>query len=108
MPGEKTQAVWDYSEHATITQAQLLEKSSKNAIFLKVMWKTPLFKRLPRPARARESGIVLSCGLGEDELYFVLRGKDLRALADASEVMAEANQALGEYASKQRARLMSA
>jgi len=51
MPGEKTQAVWDYSEHATITQAQLLEKSSKNAIFCKVMWKTPLFKRLFRPAR---------------------------------------------------------
>jgi uncharacterized protein (DUF169 family) len=61
MPGEKTQAVWDYSEHATITQGQLLEKSSKNAIFLKVMWKTPLFKRLSRPARARESGIVLFC-----------------------------------------------
>jgi len=59
MPGEKTQAVWDYSEHATITQGQLLEKSSKNAIFLKVMWKTPLFKRLFRPARAQESGIVL-------------------------------------------------
>jgi hypothetical protein len=51
MSGEKTQAVWDYSEHATITQGQLLEKSSKNAIFLKVMWKTPLFKRL-FPARA--------------------------------------------------------
>jgi hypothetical protein len=61
LPGEKTQAVWDYSEHATITQGQLLEKSSKNAIFLKVMWKTPLFKRLFRPARARESGIVLFC-----------------------------------------------
>ena len=61
MPGEKTQAVWDYSEHATITQGQLLEKSSKNAIFLKVMWKTPLFKRLSRLARARESGIVLFC-----------------------------------------------
>src|SRR5262245_31311001 len=58
MSGEKTQAVWDYSEHATITQGQLLEKSSKNAIFLKVMWKTPLFKRLSRPRRARESAIV--------------------------------------------------
>src|SRR6516225_8862035 len=56
MPGEKTQAVWDYSEHATITQGQLLEKSSKNAIFLKVMWKTPLFKRLPRLARAAVFG----------------------------------------------------
>jgi len=61
MSGEKTQAVWDYSEHATITQGQLLEKSSKNAIFLKVMWKTPLFKRLSRPARARESGMLPFC-----------------------------------------------
>jgi uncharacterized protein (DUF169 family) len=63
-----------------------------------------------------ETGSILSLGcignrvytgLGEDELYFVLRGKDLRALADALEVIAEANQALGEYASERREQLES-
>jgi len=47
-------------------------------------------------------------GLGEDELYFVLRGKDLAALADALEVIAEANKALGEYARGRREQLASA
>jgi len=82
MPGEKTQAVWDYSEHATITQGQLLEKSSKNAIFLKVMWKTPLFKRLPRLARARKirQGAILR-GLqflapGHSRPVFLHRSRD--------------------------------
>jgi|SRR6516164_11319887 hypothetical protein len=82
MPGEKTQAVWDYSEHATITQGQLLEKSSKNAIFLKVMWKTPLFKRLPRLARARKirQGAILR-GLqflapGRSRPVFLHRSRD--------------------------------
>jgi len=40
-------------------------------------------------------------------MYFVLRGKDLRALADALEVIAEANQELGEYASERREQLAS-
>jgi hypothetical protein len=37
-------------------------------------------------------------GLGEDELYFVVRGKDLSALADALDVIMAANIALREYA----------
>lgn len=64
-----------------------------------------------------ESGSVLSLGcignrvytgLGEQELYFVLRGRDLPALADALEVVAEANLALGDYARERRALLASA
>jgi uncharacterized protein (DUF169 family) len=47
-------------------------------------------------------------GLGDDELYFVLRGRDLPALADALEVIATANQALGEYARARREQLASA
>jgi hypothetical protein len=58
IPGEKTQAVWDYSEHAMITQGQLLEKRSKNAIFCKLMWKTPLFKRLSRLRQNRGRAIL--------------------------------------------------
>lgn len=47
-------------------------------------------------------------GLGEDEMYFVVRGKDLAALADALEVIAGANNALQEYAQGRRAELASA
>jgi uncharacterized protein (DUF169 family) len=47
-------------------------------------------------------------GLGEDELYFVVRGKHLSALADALDVMARANDALQEYAQGKRAQLATA
>jgi len=47
-------------------------------------------------------------GLGEEELYFVLRGRDLPALADALEVIAEANRALGEYARERHEQLADA
>lgn len=46
-------------------------------------------------------------GLGEDELYFVVRGRDLLALAEELEVIAEANRALGEYARGRQAALAS-
>jgi uncharacterized protein (DUF169 family) len=41
-------------------------------------------------------------GLGEDEMYLVLRGKDLAAVADALAVIVGANAALNEYASGRR------
>src|SRR6202011_1523035 len=44
-------------------------------------------------------------GLGEDEMYLVLRGKDLPAVADALGVIAGANAALNEYAKSRRAQL---
>jgi hypothetical protein len=43
--------------------------------------------------------------LGEDELYFVVRGKDLAALADALETITGANSALQQYAQSRRAEL---
>src|SRR5262249_30026377 len=46
-------------------------------------------------------------GLGEDELYFVVRGKDLPALADALEVVASANNALQDYAQGRRTSVAS-
>ena len=44
-------------------------------------------------------------GLGPDELYFVVRGKDLPALADALDIIARANQALEQYAAGRRTEL---
>jgi uncharacterized protein (DUF169 family) len=44
-------------------------------------------------------------GLGEDEMYFVLSGKDLAAVADALTVITSANAALNEYAAGRRAQL---
>ena len=44
-------------------------------------------------------------GLGEDEMYIVLRGKDLAAVADALGVITNANAALNEYASGRRQQL---
>jgi uncharacterized protein (DUF169 family) len=41
-------------------------------------------------------------GLGEDEMYLILRGKDLAAVADALAVISGANSALNEYASGRR------
>lgn len=44
-------------------------------------------------------------GLGEDEMYIVLRGKDLQAVADALLVITNANAALHEYAKGRRSEL---
>ena len=65
---------------------------------------------------ALQAGSILSLGcignrvytgLGEDELYVVVRGKDLAALADALEVITSANHALQEYAQGRCAALSS-
>jgi uncharacterized protein (DUF169 family) len=65
---------------------------------------------------ALEAGSILSLGcignrvytgLGEDELYVVVRGKDLPALADALDVITGANNVLREYAQGRRAALAS-
>lgn len=47
-------------------------------------------------------------GLGEDQMYFVLRGKDLAAVAEALDVVTGANAALGDYAKGRRAALSTA
>jgi uncharacterized protein (DUF169 family) len=44
-------------------------------------------------------------GLGEDEMYLVLRGKDMAAVADALGVITSANAALKEYAAGRRSQL---
>ena len=44
-------------------------------------------------------------GLGEDEMYFVLRGTDLTAVADALTVVTTANAALNDYATGRRSQL---
>lgn len=47
-------------------------------------------------------------GLGKDQMYFVVRGQDLEAIADALEVVNSANAALSDYAIGQRQRLSTA
>ncbi len=44
-------------------------------------------------------------GLAEDEMYLVLRGKDLAAVADALGIIAGANSALNDYATGRRQQL---
>lgn len=44
-------------------------------------------------------------GLGEEEMYFVVRGQDLPAVADALTTIASANAALQDYAKTRRAAL---
>lgn len=44
-------------------------------------------------------------GLGEDEMYMVLRGRDLPAVADALGVITTANAALNDYATGRRQQL---
>jgi uncharacterized protein (DUF169 family) len=44
-------------------------------------------------------------GLGEDEMYVILRGKDLPAVAEALKTIANANAALQEYAKGRREQL---
>jgi uncharacterized protein (DUF169 family) len=46
-------------------------------------------------------------GLNEEEMYFVLRGKDLEAVAEALEVVTRANAALSDYAIDRRQTLSS-
>lgn len=47
-------------------------------------------------------------GLGEDEMYLVVRGKDLRAIVDALGVVTSANAALNDYARGRREQLATA
>jgi uncharacterized protein (DUF169 family) len=47
-------------------------------------------------------------GLGEDQMYFVMRGRDLEAVADALEVLTSANAALSDYAIGRRQTLSNA
>ena len=47
-------------------------------------------------------------GLAEDQMYFVLRGKDLAAVAEALDVVVGANIALSEYAQGRREALSTA
>jgi uncharacterized protein (DUF169 family) len=44
-------------------------------------------------------------GLGGDEMYFVLRGRDLAALADSLTIITSANAALHDYAQGRRSQL---
>lgn len=44
-------------------------------------------------------------GLGEDEMYFVLRGADVAAVADALTIITSANAALNDYATGRRSQL---
>jgi uncharacterized protein (DUF169 family) len=44
-------------------------------------------------------------GLGDDEMYLVLRGNDLTAVADALAVITSANAALNQYAQGRRSQL---
>ncbi len=68
------------------------------------------------PATMQDGSILsLGCignrvytGLGEDEMYLVVRGKDVAAIADALGVIARANSALNEYAKGRRQQLASA
>jgi len=46
-------------------------------------------------------------GLGDDQVYFVVRGRDLEAIADALEVVNTANAALNDYAIGRRQTLSS-
>ena len=46
-------------------------------------------------------------GLGEDEMYFVLRGKDVAAVADSLTIITSANAALNDYAKGRRLQLAS-
>jgi uncharacterized protein (DUF169 family) len=61
-----------------------------------------------------QHGAILSLGctgnriytdLGEDEMYFVLRGTDLAVVADSLAVIASANAALNDYARGRRSQL---
>lgn len=44
-------------------------------------------------------------GLADDEMYFVLRGRDVFAVADSLPIITSANAALNEYATGRRSQL---
>jgi uncharacterized protein (DUF169 family) len=44
-------------------------------------------------------------GLNEDEMYVVVRGRDLAALVDALTIITSANAALNDYATGRRSQL---
>ena len=46
-------------------------------------------------------------GLGDDEIYFILRGKDLQSVAGALAIIKSANTALNNYAQSRRSQLAS-
>jgi uncharacterized protein (DUF169 family) len=68
------------------------------------------------PASQQHGGILsLGCignrvytGLGDGEMYFVVRGKDVAAVADALQVITSANTALRDYATERRQTLATA
>ncbi len=68
---------------------------------------------MARPASLQHGAILsLGCmgnrvyaGLGEDEMYFVLRGKDLAAVADSLTIITSANSTLNDYAKGRRSQL---
>src|SRR5271169_3647565 len=71
----------------------------------------PTWMALPA---ALQHGVILSLGcmgnrvytgLGEDEMYFVVRGTDLAAVAEALVTITSANAALNQYATGRRAQL---
>ena len=55
--------------------------------------------------RLAAAGRVFYTDVGEDELYFVLRGKDVPVVADALTVIISANTALHDYAKSRRLQL---
>ncbi len=65
------------------------------------------------PAAAQHGAITsLGCignrvytGLGDDEMYVVLRGKDLAAIVEALKTIGSANAALQDYAKRRREQL---
>jgi hypothetical protein len=68
--------------------------------------------QLKRPER--DSGAIpsLGCigkrvytGLADDEMYFVLRGRDVFAVAESLAIVTSANAALNEYATGRRSQL---
>src|SRR5258705_13970083 len=80
----------------------------------RLRWGRPTCMALPATLQAG-SILSLGCmgnrvytGLGEDEMYFVVRGADLAALANALNVITGANRALREYAEGRRHELASA
>jgi len=54
------------------------------------------------------TGNPVYTGFGEDEMYFVARGKNLAALGDALDIITGANSALEQYPQGRRAELASA
>ena len=104
------------SPYRKIISTALWERTPTTFRFLQRAKKKPTLGRptcMALPATLQAGSIVsLGCvgnrvytGLGEDELYFVVRGKDLAALADALETITGANSALQRYDQSRRVEL---